>query len=300
MTKPKLFIGSSQKNLRVAKILAESLEECIDVTIWNEGVFGLNQGILETLLIKLKEFDFAAFVLAPDDMTTSKEEEKPSPRDNVLFESGLFMGELGPERVFLVYDQTVPLKIPSDLAGVTLAPYDGTRIEGSEGAAGVRKASLLITDKISACRYPHLIGEWKSAYPLTFEEGIPTADEVMDVRPARDGVRFTTKSNSHNDFYEACGRIVADRQIIGTWKSFETRNDMEGAFVLTVSPNAGFMYGYFTSPDENGGIVYATWILAKITGVDEDKVNERMKRAQDLLKKTTMEGAKVAAVAGSA
>lgn len=56
------------------------------------------------------------FILAPDDMTFSKDETKPAPRDNVLFESGLFMGVLGRERVFLVYDQAVGLKIPSDLA----------------------------------------------------------------------------------------------------------------------------------------------------------------------------------------
>ena len=43
MAKPKLFIGSSQKNLRVAGVLAEALEESAQVRVWNEGVFGLNQ-----------------------------------------------------------------------------------------------------------------------------------------------------------------------------------------------------------------------------------------------------------------
>jgi len=71
MAKPKLFIGSSQKNLRVAGVLAEALEESAQVRVWNEGVFGLNQGFLETLLKQLEEYDFAAFVLASDDLTTS-------------------------------------------------------------------------------------------------------------------------------------------------------------------------------------------------------------------------------------
>ena len=91
MAKPKLFIGSSQKNLRVAGVLAEALEESAQVRVWNEGVFGLNQGFLETLLKQLEEYDFAAFVLASDDLTTSADQSRPSPRDNVLFESGLFM-----------------------------------------------------------------------------------------------------------------------------------------------------------------------------------------------------------------
>jgi predicted nucleotide-binding protein len=92
MTKPTMFIGSSTTSLRVAKALAEELEGCVEVTVWNEGIFDLNRGVLEDLLKKLDEFDFAILVLAPDDMTESKGDTKQSPRDNVLFECGLFMG----------------------------------------------------------------------------------------------------------------------------------------------------------------------------------------------------------------
>src|SRR5262249_30293377 len=105
VSKPKLFIGSSKKNLRVAKILAIGLEADAEVKVWDEGVFGLNQGFLETLLKILEDYDFAVFILAPDDLIISKDGTTPSPRDNVLFESGLFMGVLGRARVFLVYDQ---------------------------------------------------------------------------------------------------------------------------------------------------------------------------------------------------
>src|SRR5262245_37402965 len=105
MSKPKLFVGSSQRNVRVAQVLAEGLEACAEVIIWHEGFFRLNQGYLETLLEKHGEYDFAAFILALDDITLDKDETKPSPRDNVLFESGLFIGGLGRKRVFLVYDK---------------------------------------------------------------------------------------------------------------------------------------------------------------------------------------------------
>ncbi|HYH86349.1 MAG TPA: nucleotide-binding protein [Pyrinomonadaceae bacterium] len=290
MARPKLFIGSSQKNLRVAQILADSLEECAEVTIWNEGVFGLGYGFLETLVRKLEDYDFAAFILAPDDMTTSKDEAKPAPRDNVLFESGLFMGVLGRDRVFLVYDQTVGLKIPSDLAGVTLATYDGTRIDGDDAAAAIRKASRQISDRIKASRFPHLVGEWMSEYPLTFEEGSPTVSEEMSVRTSGDCLYLVTKTSSHDDFYTAWGRMALDRQIIGKWKSFEGTNNMEGIFMLTVSPDANYMYGYFTSPDEIGGIVYASWLLVKMTDSTEAEINERMARARNKLKKITIVG----------
>jgi hypothetical protein len=286
MAKPKLFIGSSQKNLKVARVLAEALEESAEVRVWDEGVFGLNQGFLETLLKQLEEFDFAGFVLASDDLTTSGDESRPSPRDNVLFESGLFMGVLGRDRVFLVYDEAVKLKIPSDLAGVTLASYDGSRMAG-EPEAAIRSASRKINDAITASRYPHLVGDWKSVYPLTFEDGCPMVDEVIEVRPGRNGLTFATKTSSLNDFYTASGYLTLERQITGRWRSREGTNDMEGAFLLTVSPTSDLMYGYFTTPDAVGAVVFATWVMAKMTGADDATVNERIRKGQDRLARTT-------------
>lgn len=288
MSKPKMFIGSSQKNLKVAKLLAEGLEECVDSTTWDEDVFGLNQGFLETLLINLDEYDFAAFIFAPDDVTTSKDETKPSTRDNVLFESGLFMGVLGRARVFLVYEESSGLRIPSDLAGVTLASYDGSLIEGTNPLAAVRNACRRISENIKDSRFPHLVGEWQSMYPMTAEEENPTADEVVEIRAWRDGISIISKISVKNDYYQAFGRFPEERQIIGKWKSREQDSDACGVFMLTVHPNSTYMYGYFTSPDEAGGITYASWILAKKADADEAKVSERLKRAQNMLTKTTI------------
>ena len=57
------------------------------------------------------------------------------PRDNALFELGLFMGHLGRERTFVVRPQGDTVKIPSDLAGVTSAPYEWPRGDGNHKAA---------------------------------------------------------------------------------------------------------------------------------------------------------------------
>lgn len=284
-----MFIGSSKKNLRVAKVLAEGLEEYAEVKVWDEGVFGLNQGYLEALLKQLEEYDFAVFILAPDDMIISNEETKPSPRDNVLFESGLFMGVLGRARVFLVYDQAVGLRIPSDLAGVTLASYDGTRIRGEDAAAAVRKACRVIGESITASRFPHLIGEWKSIYLKTDEEGQPLIEEEVEIKACRNGISIVSKSGAReDDYYMAFGQLPQERQIIGEWKSRAESCDTSGVFILTVSPSAQYMYGYFTSPDEIGGTVYASWVLAKRGNVDEAKINGRLKQAQVILRKTTI------------
>src|SRR5688500_53125 len=121
--RPAVFIGSSSKGLKVAKIIQLSLDQLCDVTIWSQGVFGLSQGTLESLVFALDKFDFAILVLTPDDLKTIGKETVQSPRDNVLFELGLFVGGLGRDRTFMVYERTNNLSLPSDLAGITSATF---------------------------------------------------------------------------------------------------------------------------------------------------------------------------------
>ncbi|MEM9304235.1 MAG: TIR domain-containing protein, partial [Pseudomonadota bacterium] len=45
-------------------------------------------------------------------------------RDNVIFESGLFIGSLGRLRAFVLKPADDTMRIPSDLAGVTVATFE--------------------------------------------------------------------------------------------------------------------------------------------------------------------------------
>jgi hypothetical protein len=47
----------------------------------------------------------------------------------------MFMGVLGRKRAFITYDADRPIKLPSDLAGITIARYRGNRSDGSLVAA---------------------------------------------------------------------------------------------------------------------------------------------------------------------
>ncbi|MEW8525218.1 MAG: TIR domain-containing protein [Candidatus Thiodiazotropha endolucinida] len=58
------------------------------------------------------------FVLSPDDLVVKKERELNQPRDNVLFEIGLFMGSLGAKNVWLVVSRKDKLALPSDFDGL--------------------------------------------------------------------------------------------------------------------------------------------------------------------------------------
>lgn len=139
--RPSIFIGSSSEGHKIAKALQVLLDQNSEVAVWSQGVFGLSQGTLDSLVHALDEFDFAILVLTPDDLVISRSNENSIPRDNVLFELGLFMGGLGRDRTFIVYDRTTPPKLPSDLAGVTAAtfePHSSGNLQSALGAAATR------------------------------------------------------------------------------------------------------------------------------------------------------------------
>jgi hypothetical protein len=135
MDKPSLFVGSSSEGLEFARAVRACLAADAEVTIWNEGFFALGHTFIETLVNALPRFDFAVLVMTPDDLVVSRQTESFGPRDNVLFELGLFMGRLGRSRTFVLHQAAGKLKIPTDLSGVVTAGYDWPRQDGNYRAA---------------------------------------------------------------------------------------------------------------------------------------------------------------------
>lgn len=134
LKKPSVFIGSSFEGHNIAEYIQINLERYVESTIWSQGVFGLSEGNLESLVKALPQFEYAVLVLTPDDLITKRGREGNSPRDNVIFETGLFMGALGRKRTFIVHCRDEQLELPSDLAGVIMAPFD-KRADGNLQAA---------------------------------------------------------------------------------------------------------------------------------------------------------------------
>ena len=121
---PKLFIMSSSEAKKVAYGLRAGLEHDVFSTVWDEGVFFAGGYPLEALEKQVKESDFAVAIAEPDDISESRGVRAPTVRDNVLFELGLFMGKLTRYRTILVHPKVKDLKLPSDLQGLTLIPYE--------------------------------------------------------------------------------------------------------------------------------------------------------------------------------
>src|SRR6187455_424511 len=127
MTKPRIFLGSSGKQEKLLQALTRGLEDVAHVEPWTTS-FNLGTTTLERLLELTREVDFAAFVFAQDDWTTNSPlpsippgTGQASPRDNVVFEAGLFGGALGMRRTFILHASGS--KLPSDLLGLTSVRY---------------------------------------------------------------------------------------------------------------------------------------------------------------------------------
>ncbi len=123
--KAQVFIGSSAERHFVAEAIQESLEngDIYQVQIWSQGVFGLSENTLDSLEKKLVTFDFGIFVLTGDDVKFKRAVRALQPRDNVLFELGLFMGHLSRKRTFIVCQRGVDLRLPTDLSGITVVDF---------------------------------------------------------------------------------------------------------------------------------------------------------------------------------
>lgn len=123
-SRPILFLGSSVEGLPIAKQLQLQMKHSrMEVRLWTGGVFGPSGVTIDQLLEQVDACDFCAFIFGADDSTWSREREYSAPRDNVVFELGLFMGKIGRERSFIVKEHKSEVKIPSDLLGVTLITY---------------------------------------------------------------------------------------------------------------------------------------------------------------------------------
>jgi hypothetical protein len=127
MDKPRIFLGSSGKQEKLLQALTRGLDDVAHVEPWTTS-FNPGTTTLERLLELAHEVDFAAFVFARDDWTTTSPPAssrtgsgQASPRDNVVFEAGLFGGALGMRRTFILH--ATGAKLPSDLLGLTCVRY---------------------------------------------------------------------------------------------------------------------------------------------------------------------------------
>ncbi len=182
MNKPRIFLGSSGKQAKLLQAITRGLEDVADVEPWT-ATFNPGRSTLDRLVELSQEVDFAAFVFAQDDWTTpdASQSGQASPRDNVVFEAGLFGGALGIRRTFILHANGA--KLPTDLLGLTSIRYDPDTTP-----AIVRQIIEKLRKAIDAeGRISRLEGDWWQMSLTARTELEPSAVSLLTIRRDRAG-----------------------------------------------------------------------------------------------------------------
>jgi len=187
MEKPSIFLGSSGKQAKLLQGLERGLEDIAHVQPWTAS-FSPGTTTLGRLLELTRQVDFAAFIFAQDDWTASgqaaHDETAPgqaAPRDNVVFEAGLFGGVLGMRRTFILH--AAGAKLPTDLLGLTCVRYDG-----SSSAAVVKALCQKLRAAISSeGRLARIEGSWWQFSLTERSTEEPSAVSLLKIARDRSG-----------------------------------------------------------------------------------------------------------------
>lgn len=182
--KPRIFLGSSGKQAKLVQALTRGLAEVADVEPWTT-VFNPGVSTLDRLVELSQEVDFAAFVFAQDDWTSNPSDAtaqgQASPRDNVVFEAGLFGGALGMRRTFILHAKGA--KLPTDLLGMTAVRYPEA-LTAADMRAVNQKLRKAIEDE---GRLSRLAGDWWQHSLTLRTEREPSAISLLRISRDREG-----------------------------------------------------------------------------------------------------------------
>jgi hypothetical protein len=263
--RPRIFLGSSGQQEKLIQALTRGLKDIADVDPWTT-VFNPGVSTLERLVELTHEVDFAAFVFAQDDWTTrgastDEPSRQASPRDNVVFEAGLFGGALGIRRTFILHADGA--KLPTDLLGLTSILYDPDTTP-----AMVRQINQKLRKAIETeGRLSRLEGDWWQLSLTARTELEPSAVSLLTISRDRAGALEVAGRSWQADgtlsarFWSEASKERTDPVgIFFFWKGNRPRDpnapqiEGTGEIRLESVDRAG---GYWTTRSEGGDAFYA-------------------------------------------
>ena len=267
MGKPRIFLGSSSKQTRLLQAMTRGLGDIAEVEPWTAS-FNPGTTTLGRLLELTREVDFAAFVFARDDWTSvataNVEATAPgqaSPRDNVVFEAGLFGGALGIGRTFILHADGA--KLPTDLLGLTAIRYDPDTTP-----AIVRQINRTLRKAIAAQgRISRLDGDWWQL-SLTARTGRePSAVSLLTISRDRAGALQVSGRSWQADgtlsaryWSEASKERVDPAGLFYFWTGERPRDpdapQLEGTGEITLE-SVDRAAGYWTTRPQGAGAFHA-------------------------------------------
>jgi hypothetical protein len=263
--KPRIFLGSSAQQGKLLQALTRGLQDIADVNAWTT-VFNPGVSTLSRLVELTSEVDFAAFIFAQDDWTTKGTSPETasgqgSPRDNVVFEAGLFGGALGIRRTFILHANGA--KLPTDLLGLTSIRYDPDTTP-----AIVRQINQKLRKAITEeGRISRLEGDWWQLSLTARTELEPSAVSLLTISRDRVGALEVSGRSWQADgalsaryTSEASKERVDPAGIFYFWKGERPRDpnapQLEGTGEIKLE-SADRADGYWTTRSEGTDAFYA-------------------------------------------
>jgi hypothetical protein len=265
VTKPRIFLGSSGQQEKLLQALSRGLQDIAEVAPWT-SVFQPGVTTLERLVELTREVDFAAFVFAQDDWTSKgasphADSAQASPRDNVVFEAGLFGGALGIRRTFILHANGA--KLPTDLLGLTSIRYDPDTTP-----AIVRQINHKLRSAIEAeGRIRRLEGDWWQLSLTARTDLEPSAVSLLTISRDRAGALGVAGRSWQADgmlcaryWSEASKERVDPAGIFYFWKGERPRHPnapaLEGTGEIRLE-SVDRANGYFTTRSDGAATFYA-------------------------------------------
>jgi hypothetical protein len=261
--KLRVFIGSSTERKNVVRALGKLLRPTYQVTEWYKDVFAPGSSVLPDLQMEVNRAHLAIFVYAPDDEIVLRKARLVQPRDNVIFELGMFMGKLGPRACFLLVPtdrptNSLPLRIPSDLLGLTTLRYSQSSFDRSPIAA-LRRAVREFAESHSDLNTkdgarPDIAGAWSLTWVVESERFellnrhqlalVQVGDRVLGQYLAH---RKQGKGAAIPVVFDG---TLREHILTGKWSA----HGYDGQFQLQVAKDWKTMTGRWIGPSSSGGI----------------------------------------------
>lgn len=165
---------------------------------------------------------------------------------------------MGRDRTFVAYDKSNPSKILSDLAGVALAEFDGSKTS-TDLLTAVGPACTLIRQSIQAAIRPTEV--WHSSWQF----GRKTYRERLELRLAADG--HITGRRFYNEVEGAQAWVYALQGFRGKgfdWIEYHEENGAGGGALLLRHVGTGKLRGLITAGHCDTGVLRCyvnQWLL---------------------------------------
>jgi hypothetical protein len=150
---PRVFVGSTRKQLAFVTALKEQLKDFADVTLWcDEGVLQQPHPVTDDLAAWAARVDYAVMVFAHSDAIPDHQNQAWQARDYVALGLGFFLGRLGRERVLYVAPKGEDSQRPADVLMIPVIECETDGRQLSVGAAP--EVAVKVRSAIAASWHP--------------------------------------------------------------------------------------------------------------------------------------------------